>query len=192
MIDRLPTPLALALAACITGAFLGIAALALAYLFDWRKPWAYGALALVLGGALTWITLLRWWQDLINAIHGITHQPQPEPLQLQVLYRDDPYLQGDYLDLPITQEQLLEIVDRLTSGGSFSHASLAGPGKPLSRADYERLRDLWISRGLVRWTSPRTHFQGLQLTAKGRAIVRGFASQTYTPGLTDRSSNRKN
>lgn len=194
MLDRLtPTPLVLALAALITGLFLGIAALALAYLFDWRKPWAYAMLALVLGGAITWLSLLRWWQQLVNALHGI--QPQPvstEPLRLEILARDDPYFQGDYLDLPISYDQLIDLADLLTSGGSFSHASLAGPGKLLSRTDYERLRDLWISRGLVRWASPRTHFQGLQLTAKGRAVVRGFASQTHTPQLIDRTSTRRN
>ena len=171
-----PHPLTLGLIALLTGIVLGLSALLIGYLMDWQDPWAVGGFILLIGGGLTWLTLIRWWQRLIETLHGIQEAPvSSEPLRLEILARDSAYLDGTYLDLPFTEQQLIDLGEALVSGASFSHA-LAGPGRQLSRAEYEQLRDLFLARGLVRWVNPRSHNRGLILTAKGSAVARGFAS----------------
>lgn len=183
-----PHPLTLGLIAALSGLILGLAALSAAYFFDWRKPWAIAAFVLLIGGGLTWLGLIRWWQRLVETLHGIREEPiSTEPLRLEIIARDGSYLEGDFIDLPnFTRDQLIDLGEALTAGSSFSHA-LAGPGRPLTRSEYELLRDLWIERGLLRWTNPRSHNQGLVLTSKGHAVARGFASlaSAPTPRLLD-------
>jgi len=63
--------------------------------------------------------------------------------------------------------------------GHFSHASMAGPGKPLSRSEFESLRDAMIARGLAYWVNEHSTNQGCRLTHAGQAVMRGLAS--YEP-----------
>ena len=64
---------------------------------------------------------------------------------------------------------------RVNAGVGFSHAGLAGPHKPLSRSEFEALRDEFVARGLAVWRNPEAHGQGLELTAAGRGMCRKFA-----------------
>src|SRR3990167_4392499 len=63
-------------------------------------------------------------------------------------------MEGHYVPLPITKNQLRQVANLIIQGASFSHATLAGPGKPLTRSEYEALRTRLEQRG---WIAPRNH-----------------------------------
>jgi len=88
---------------------------------------------------------------------------------------------ADFINLPIGQKQAGRVFYLLTVGRDLSLASLAGPGKPLSRSEFEALRDELISRGLAAWKNPNYHNQGATLTAAGRAVCKKFAADYTTP-----------
>ena len=82
---------------------------------------------------------------------------------------------GRFADLPVTLDQLIAISRRIDSGVSFSHAGLAGPGRPLSRAEFESLRDKMIVDKLCYWINPASHAQGVGLTRGGEKMFQYFA-----------------
>ncbi len=85
------------------------------------------------------------------------------------------YPGGQFLDLLVDRVRMVAIAVEIVSGTSFSH-SMAGPGKLLTRSVFERLRDYLLRRGLLRWNSEYSRKEGVSLTGKGGALVRGFAS----------------
>ena len=82
---------------------------------------------------------------------------------------------GRWADLNLSREDLQVLAKRINAGASFSHAGLAGPGRPLTRSQYETLRDEFIARGLAYWRSPAAHAQGVELTRAGRAVMEYFS-----------------
>jgi hypothetical protein len=109
--------------------------------------------------------------------------PEPPPPAVRVIVDQIDGQAGEWLDLPLEPDQLIGVSRALVEGGAFSHASLAGPGRPLTRAGYELLRDEYLRRGLLRWYDDRSHNQGLRLTSKGQALTRHFAQ--LAPSLPD-------
>ena len=82
---------------------------------------------------------------------------------------------GRFADLPCSFQDLGNIAKRLQAGASFSHAGLAGRYRPLSRSQYEALRDAMIARELLYWINPASHSQGVELTRAGRAVMEYFS-----------------
>ena len=175
--ERVVIPLLLSLT---TGAILGALVGLFALWRAWDAPGTTGALVGCLAMAMTWISLLRRSGGDSVELSRFTDftrlEKSVEPPAVRVSISHADGLGADWLDLPIDTPRMIAISERVLDGGSFSHASLAGPGRPLSRAEYETLRDVFLSRGLARWINPEAHSQGLRLTSKGRAVSRGFAS----------------
>jgi len=169
--EKVVIPLLIAL---ITGLLVGVLALAVGYLMRWERFLELAAISGLIISLLTWRAVLRLSGALPEADLSDVGNPTPERVRLQLDHQDG--RGADWLDLPIDTNRMIAISERVLDGGSFSHASLAGQGKPLSRNEYEVLRDVFLSRGLVRWINPGAHAQGLRLTGKGRAVARGFAS----------------
>ena len=170
----------------ITGLLAGVLLFALGALFAWDSP---GALAAIGGISISllvwWVSVRQAWRVLGGDLGQVVEIIEPERVRLQLNHQDG---QGaDWLDLPVELPRMIAISERVLDGGSFSHASLAGPGRPLSRSEYETLRDVFLARGLASWINPEAHSQGLRLSGKGRAVARGFASMAADlPQLTTR------
>jgi len=81
---------------------------------------------------------------------------------------------GEFLDVPISLAKAKKVAEVALGTGTFSHATLAGRHKPLSRAEYEALAAYLQARGYLRWRSSRSPNQGVILTAKGQALFRGL------------------
>lgn len=161
-------------------------------------PWRLFFTAASLITLVAWLGVLKRWQVWIDADHGI-HPPlvvpqvqtfEATPEMVRVGLVDDQggyYLNGQYIDFPISRDQLVAVCLVLVAGAAFSHASLAGPKRPLSRAEYEALRDVFLVAGLVRWQNPRARNLGLILTGQGAALARHYAMVTpareYHPTL---------
>ena len=96
------------------------------------------------------------------------------------------FMDMQYIDLPegITVEKLVKISQMIVSTGYvFSH-TLSGKHAPLSRAEFEALRDILIARGLAKWNNPSARNQGVCLLAPGKAMFRQLT--TYQEGALPR------
>lgn len=160
-----------ALQAIFTGFFCGLASGTIALLAGYPK---FFTLALVVG---TLAMVLTW---LTASDRAIPKPEKPKPDNYQAVTVRVDLLQEDskagwFLDIPLDRERLTLVCRSLQGGCDFSLASLGGAGKPLTRSEFEILRDYFITRGLARWINPHAHNAGCSLSAAGRAIVRRFA-----------------
>lgn len=162
-----------------SGLIIGGAFTAAAALFGWDLK--IGLLTGMIAAGLFWFGYQERWQRFTIPV------PEPEPTAPQVMAAEIQAPQtvrvelkvengADYISLPISQAKAERVFYLLSVGRDFSLASLAGPGKPLSRSEFEILRDVLIERGLAEWINPNAHNQGVKLTAAGRAIMRKFAA----------------
>jgi hypothetical protein len=158
----------------LTGLFVSLVVSILVILAGWPKPeaWTAGSFAIV--AAAAWLHLVASWKR--------AHYPEPELLEpehvrVDVLDRSEPgFLEGQYLDLPIDVERLVQIALSIERGAGFSLGLTGGAG-PLSRSEFEALRDVFLIRGLARWKNERAHSQGIELSERGRSMMRVFAAR---------------
>lgn len=166
----------------------------------WRPAWldlasVAGAVG-TFGGCCWLITVLCDWRQMAlsqsRSMTTITQttagddRRQVSKVRVEVI--SDGGRQGDYLDLPegFSVELMADVCQRLLrSGASFSMGYLSGNGKPLSRSEFELLRDLFIGRGLAVWNNARSKNQGVTLTAPGRAVVKRFAEWSPAEEVID-------
>jgi hypothetical protein len=190
-----------ALQALITGLFADLSSWTLGLLYRWDQAWL---IALAIGAGvtlLTWTIAARHWQRVLELQRGVDLQPdplprfEPEPLpreesdqvtRVTVVTPDG--MQGAYLDLPCSQQQLITLAAGLLRGETFTLGAWTGHGRPFSRADFERLRSELLARGALEWRNPTAPAQGLALSPPGRAMMRHFASMASwkTPTLSAR------
>jgi hypothetical protein len=165
--------------AIITGGLLGIAAGTLANLAEWGDPLTWSLAAWVIGTLGAWLIYRSEWLQRIRP-HPL---PAPAPQEVTTtrieLVTKDPagaYLIGVWAEFDISPERIRRAARRVLAGAGFSHAGVAGAHRPLTRAEFETLRDEFIRRGLAAWTNPEAHSRGVQLTAAGRAVIKRLAA----------------
>ena len=169
--------------AAITGLFGAVLLLAIAWLAKWPDLWIYALLSWAAISAIAWLLLMRRYLEIVGGDHsgnspsGIS-KVYPTTTKVEIVATDPAgeFSAGRWADLKVNLGSLNEVARRLAAGSSFSHAGLAGPGRPLSRSEYEVLRDEFIARGLAYWRSPGSHSQGVCLSRAGVAVMRHFAS----------------
>lgn len=141
-------------------------------------------------GSLIWTDrLVRRYQPIDEQYELEETDPVVDPLEdtrprrIQIELRDDSDgLSVRWLDLPegITMEQLIDTGKLLVKNGmNFSH-TLSGNGKPLTRKQFEALRDLCLNNNLAQWRNNRAHNQGVELLPPGKSLFRQLA--TYGGG----------
>ena len=111
---------------------------------------------------------------------------KPDPVKIEVARGSGSYLSVDILELPcgIEMEQLIKTGKLLTQNNfSFTH-TISGNGQPLSRQQFESLRDLLIARGLAKWRSEKSRQLGCELTHPGKSLFKQLA--TYQEGTLPR------
>lgn len=191
-------PLILAPVALVTGLFLGVAIGAVTALAKWDlSPWVIGLVGFAIVSALTWLILLGWWRRLTEGVLGVKTIPSPSgqivPLEtVHVEFRDttggDDYPSVWWHDLPGGLVKLQAVALAIEGGAKFSHG-LSGPGKALTRGQYEGLRDCLLEHRYLRWKDQGSRKEGVRLTARGAALMRTLAG---TPaGDLPQSSRRR-
>jgi hypothetical protein len=101
-----------------------------------------------------------------------------QQVRLEVRSGEENYPIVDWIDMPIPKDKLVAFAkDSISYGFILSH-SMAGGSQALSRAEFEKLRNIFISKGLAAWTNPNSHTQGCKLTAPGRSL---FMKLAYPP-----------
>ena len=188
-----PTIQNLIAASGISGALAGLVAGGAAALLH-APALAWGLMVAGIACLLSWWGLLSWWQRLHEGAQNIKPASEREPDRVYPLRVEVTQYNGhwvDYLDLPVTSDKMVSVCRLLANGGDFSHGGLSGPHRPLSRSEYEALRDEFIGRGLATWRNPHSHHQGVLLTHVGKAVARRIANNgkvTYTHKHTDEAA----
>jgi cell division protein FtsW (lipid II flippase) len=144
----------------------------------------------LIGGSLVaflaWLSFRTYWTRLAERVlipaDTVTIDdvgPGPVPTMRIELIQDEGR-QGDFIDLPASQDQLAELASGLTNNESFSQARWCGAGKPFTRSQFEQLRGELLRRGLISWLNPHARQQGYSLTIVGRHVVTRLAA--HPPG----------
>jgi hypothetical protein len=174
--------------ALITGTLVGAMVGSAATVWNKPEPLIWAVLAFTITTFLSWVGYRSEWRRALDVVLGVTLPAEPQPateypqeLRIQITASDPSgaFAAGRWIDLPLPLELVTQAARRVEATGEFSHAALAGPGKPLSRSQFETLRAEFLTRGLAYWNSPSSHNQGVSLTAAGRATVRRLAAITH-------------
>lgn len=164
-----------------------ISGLILAVLSVWPVTWFAWSwfIPVAVGGvtwSVTWFLLLREHRRSLWQVE--TYQQErlaaPAPaaaaigVKLQV-QEDDTHFR--FAELPIDRGTLGAVARAVANGRSFTVAGMTGRGKPLSRSQYETLREWLFSADYARWVDDGNHASGVEFTAKGRAFWRALAER---------------
>jgi hypothetical protein len=108
---------------------------------------------------------------------------EPKTVRIELTYQD---INGrtkrqSYLNLPISESQLDALAGGLTNGVALAQSAWIGKGKPLSRGEFDTVRDMLIMYGLAVWVNPDARAQGCVLTNAGKAVMRRIAGNTTPP-----------
>lgn len=175
--------------AIVTGALIGVAVGAVAYQLQWSKPLAWGLIAWLIVQCLAWLFLLHDWRSVTHKLESVTRRdldgdsiigPPAPPIVQRVKIE---LVEGNhtrYIDLPCSDEQLLELARLLVDGRTLTQANFTGSGKPFDRAQFEEIKAELIKRGLAVLNSPGTPARGVTLTASGRACFQHIVDNPPT------------
>lgn len=166
------------LQALITGGFILVLVNAGMTLIGWPAPYPMNAGKLV-GAFVALFSWLSYIDRFYKALMGIYMQErkdkQPRDFQFKVPAFQANGHEGFFLDLPFDQEKFAEVCKFMVRHDlDFSQAGLSGPGKPLSRSEFQAMRAELIGKGLAQWKN-RSKSQSTQLTPSGRGIVKHYA-----------------
>ena len=176
------------LQACIIGMLSMLITAAVCKLFENASTSMWMLLAASITASLSWLSSVRWWRErLIDAPAPALHQApplykEPEPQSVKITLVESDGRAGSYLELPAPPSKLQALASGLMSGKSFTEAAWTGSGGIFTRAEFVKLRDEMLRRGLLELNSPSTAARGYSLTRGGRACIRYLATTT-TPLL---------
>lgn len=186
----------------LTGGLVGIAAFALAWLFEAPRPWVWGVVGWVIVQCLAWLFLLRDWRTiLLQKLESLTGQEldgltgigapaedddEPTTTTIRIELTDQGGHHTRYIDLNCNDDQLYKLAEGLASGTTLSESNWTGAGRPFTRAQFAEIRTELLKRGLANWNTPGTPARGCSLTASGRACFkRLYEELSTTPPLED-------
>ena len=174
----------------VTGVIVFIVALAIAWIIDAMDIFSIPAALGLATFAGSWVGLQWRWISLtqlermmgvdLNGDGVIERTPSKEPrvVKVQVTHvKDNGSLQVDLIGLPCTDVQLRQLAEGLLGGMRFTEAEWCGNGKPFSVAELKLLRQVMVSRGLLRQRSEKDSRQGFDLTDAGVAVMQGALSE---------------
>lgn len=159
-----------------TGLFFGLVSLtALALSAEvtiWRIFWFVGAI----------VSLGAWLVQVYRPGPKITAPGRvyPQVVHAEIISKDP---SGAYLHakrgivLPVSPEKLAMVADIYFATGDFTHAAMAGKGKPLSRSNYESLRTEMLRRGLAYKVNPEAENSTVALTLAGITVLRRYTAK---------------
>lgn len=171
------TPL---LQAVVTALAAGVLGVGITIMVGW--PW-YAPLAIAgLAFAFSWLLLMQYFNGLLVARERVINDvnarrpPQEIPVKRVRLEVKEDAQTTRLVDLPLAPATLATVARAVQNGRPFSVSSLTGRGKPLTRGEFEGLRDWLLSSGYARWTDADNRRAGVTFTAKGKALLKGLAS----------------
>lgn len=153
---------------------------------------AWGYLATVAVFTLAWLLLLRRWvtvSDSIERAVGVDLDGDgliggyPEPAERQSVRVELSHDNGrrvEFIELPVSTEKLSEFAAGVLDGRGLTESAWIGSGGIFTRAEFVRLRDELVRRGLLTWCNPHERSRGTELTHAGTAAFR-YLAELHSP-----------
>ena len=151
---------------------------------------AFGIAGLIMIACMLFAFWRFFADQLYMAVEVITGQdlnadgfigPPPEPRQVTITIDNPDNNNLKYLHMPEELFDKLPMIARLLqSGKPFSEGAMTGAGRPLSRAEFHRLRDVMFDRGMAVWRNAEHPTQGVILTAMGQSVMRKILEERTT------------
>ncbi|MFH1566817.1 MAG: hypothetical protein ABIL09_02385, partial [Gemmatimonadota bacterium] len=100
--------------------------------------------------------------------------PMPAPTTtLQVISEDGRRIVNH--ELPVGEDRLGTFARGVLAGKPLTQREWSRPGSPLSRGQFEEVRDFMLQRGYAVWRDESKPQLGIELTEKGRAALERIA-----------------
>lgn len=154
-------------------------------------------LSIKIGGFIALVALVVAWILFLRVSDGslanverreIAPPPpaQPAPVALDpvelalrpVKLRIDRDNGADFIKLPFDTPTLRRVALSLKAGKPFTVNGMTGAGAPLSRAEYNSLRDAMLDHGFIAWKDAANRNQGVEFTAEGDALLDEIIAKT--------------
>jgi hypothetical protein len=89
-----------------------------------------------------------------------------------------PWISGYRFELPIPWDRMVALAIHVVEHNYVFNYGLTGreSGNPLSRSEYDNMRDVFLKHGLLRERVPGNRRSGFEVTGPGRAYFRKWAS----------------
>lgn len=179
----------------ITGALVGLLALAVLLVLRARDAWIWALLIGLSVTTLVWAALqLHWyWLTRIEKMTGmdlngdgmIGQEPARETshtVRVNVEEIRQGHVRIVTARFPVDEWMMQDLAKGLLAGIPFAERHWTGRGKPFSLREFRLTRDEMLKRGLIRPVSEKSNLQGYELTKTGLAVMRQLAgSHSPTP-----------
>lgn len=177
--------------AVVSGTVGGILALSVALALHKPSPWLYAFVTFGAVAAVGWLLGLSWWAGLVRSILG-DDEPASTPsayasdvYHVQVEHETDPaFLWVDNLEIPGDPDTITRAARMVAAGQPFTLACLGGRGKPMTRAQFESMRDYLAARGFAYRANNGPNSTTL-LNRAGISLIRKIAERP----LSDEQNN---
>ncbi len=83
-----------------------------------------------------------------------------------------------YARFDVDPARMRQVARALADGRAFSERALTGTGLLAGRLEFNQVREEMLEAGLARWKVQQERRQGVELTSKGRAVMRGLAEKS--------------
>lgn len=141
-------------------------------------------------GAMFWLSSIHQWFGHRGFYRGLLFtaeeyfqadidgdgnigEPEPPPKVVEVELRRNG-LPWKFESLEISRDKLIKLARAVASGQSFSNRTALDAG--ISREDFVKLRDKFVSRGLATWKGEPGSTQGVELTDDGLDTIAEIAT----------------
>lgn len=147
--------------------------------------WMVGALFVTL--AVSWLALLKRWIHITNELEralgidldGDNTIGGKQTVRVELVRDGGKHV--ELIDLPCDLDRLREFAGGALDG-RLSESSWIGRDGIFTRAEFVRLRDEMVKRGLLMWSS-REHSRGLAISRAGRAAFT-YLAEIHSPALS--------
>lgn len=143
--------------------------------------WLAPLLAFSLAVTGVWLKLLAesrqslWQVERYQREPVESAAPTTKPTEISVRLAVSDRQSVRYAHLPIEHEKLKTVARGLLGGRSFAVSTWCGNGKPLSRSQFETLREWLLSNGYAQWRDGANRQLGIDFTARGQALLKGLS-----------------
>jgi hypothetical protein len=173
----------------LRGLAVGLAVLLLGGLVVLGAGWSFDVALIAAGGSgllyLGWIVynlppVMYQIEKLIGHDlnqDGFVGEPlaPSEPWRI-ILEKEDGSQMWLNFDSEEQRQKAMLVAVLVKNGTPFSEGALTGTNRPLSRTEFNNLRDLFMARGLCLWQNPEVHTLGIKWTPYGKSMINRLAA----------------
>ncbi len=149
---------------------LAAGALAVVGVFVWGWHWTTPIVVVVATFGVSWYLLLTSNRRLLRTVETVDRPEVQQPATFNIEVTET--LEGQRQRMVFAQFPVKERDVRKFAIAGLNRRLTVHGGHGLSQGAFAKMRDECIGRGLLVWTNPHAHNQGVELTRVGSAVFK--------------------